>query len=164
MTCTLRLSADDTKLYTAVANPAQVTNLQNNSIHACDCANTWQMIFNVKKYKHTVCILGKNSYQILTTWTLYKSLVMPHLEYASAVWSPYFKKDRVAKETKKFIRATTCIRPRNLYELYEQLYFIPKSTWNSMFPGSEHANVFWNWYQQTFVLVQTWTVLIFLTM
>ncbi len=67
MTCTLILFADDTKLYTA-ANPAQVTNLQNNIIHACDWANTWQMIFNVKKCKHMH--IGKkhipNSYHMNT--------------------------------------------------------------------------------------------------
>ena len=29
---------------------------------------------------------------------LYKSIVIPHLEYASSVWSPHFKKDKIALE------------------------------------------------------------------
>ncbi len=49
MTCTLRLFADDTKMYSAVADNNHETLLQGNITKACDWANDWQMIFNVKK-------------------------------------------------------------------------------------------------------------------
>ena len=31
-------------------------------------------------------------------FTLYKSIVKPHLEYASVIWSPKFKKDKIVRE------------------------------------------------------------------
>ncbi len=54
MNCTLRLFADDTKLYSAISNPTQEMLLQTNILKACDWANTWQMIFNIKKCKHCI--------------------------------------------------------------------------------------------------------------
>ena len=46
--------------------------------------------------------------------TLYKTLVRPHLEYASVIWSPYLKKDTISIEnvqsrtTKRFGQLATC--------------------------------------------------------
>jgi len=36
------------------------------------------------------------------TLCLYKSLVRPHVEYCSSVWSPYFKKDKFKIEQIQF--------------------------------------------------------------
>ena len=40
---------------------------------------------------------------------LYKSVVRPHLEYASSVWSPQFKKDKIALENVRR-RATRLVK------------------------------------------------------
>ncbi len=52
MNCTLRLFADDTKLYSAVSNQMQQAILQTNILSACEWAKSWQMVFNKKKCKH----------------------------------------------------------------------------------------------------------------
>ncbi len=56
MNCTLRLFADDTKLYSAVGDPVQEVILQDSIFEACDWANKWQMMFN-KKGKGSGCYL-----------------------------------------------------------------------------------------------------------
>ena len=50
MDCALKLFADDTKLYSAIATHSDEEKLQGNIFSACDWANKWQMTFNVNKY------------------------------------------------------------------------------------------------------------------
>ena len=52
---------------------------------------------------------------------LYKSLVRPHLEYASPVWSPYLKKHQVALENVQR-RATKLIKNLSQLSYKERLF------------------------------------------
>ena len=49
--CALKLFADDTKLYTEIADSEDANRLQDGIFNACEWANKWQMIFNTKKCK-----------------------------------------------------------------------------------------------------------------
>ena len=49
--CTLKSFADDTKLYSIIKRPQDEIKLQDNIFEACEWANKWQMIFNIKKCK-----------------------------------------------------------------------------------------------------------------
>ena len=51
MSCVTRLFADDTKLYSIVGNEDDKQRLQDDIFEANKWANTWQMLFNVKKCK-----------------------------------------------------------------------------------------------------------------
>ncbi len=62
---------------------------------------------NFSEHASKVSLANRNVGIIFRTFTfmdkeiflnLYKSIVRPHLEYASSVWSPVFKKDRIAIE------------------------------------------------------------------
>jgi len=153
--CTVKLFADDTKIYTNINTPSDEEKLQNNIFNACEWAIKWQMIFNVKKCKTMhigknepseyfmkdaegkICkiqlvdsekdlgvtfddkltfnkhihlkvnIANRNLGLIAKSFTyldkemflqLYKALVRPHLEYASVIWNPRYKKDIIAIE------------------------------------------------------------------
>ena len=166
MTCTIRLFADDTKLYSPIRGHQDEEKLQGDLFNACEWANKWQMVFNVKKCKtmhigqtqaseyymkdsaakicqiqtcknekdlgvifdeklnfdvhinSKVNLANRNLGLIIKTFTyldtdmflqLYKSLVRPHLEYASVIWTPRFKKDIIAIENVQR-RATRALR------------------------------------------------------
>ena len=51
LNCTVKLFADDTKLYSMTNTPDQKAQLQENIFTACEWATTWQMTFNMKKCK-----------------------------------------------------------------------------------------------------------------
>ena len=51
MDCTVKLLADDTKLYSVTTTLEDKEKLQNNIYKACDWANKWQMTSNIKKCK-----------------------------------------------------------------------------------------------------------------
>ena len=52
--------------------------------------------------------------------TLYKTLVRPHIEYATVLWSPLYKKDRIIIENVQR-RATRLVRSRNNLSCPERL-------------------------------------------
>ena len=51
---------------------------------------------------------------------LYKSLVKPHLEYATPLWSPFYKKDKIIIENVQ-TRATKLVTSRNYLPYPEKL-------------------------------------------
>ncbi len=52
--------------------------------------------------------------------TLYKSIVRPHLEYASVIWTPYLKKDKIAIENVQR-RATRMVMDLTSLPYHERL-------------------------------------------
>ena len=154
--CTVKLFADDTKLYSEIKNPSDEVSLQDNIFESSNWTNKWQLMFNTKKCKHKhmgekqqsetyyikdnsnkiseisqvvnekdlgvifdknlnfsdhiqtkVNLANRNLGIIFKTFsymdkkmfiTLYKSLVRPHLEYGSVIWSPRLKKDKISLE------------------------------------------------------------------
>ena len=156
LNCTVKLFADDTKLYSEIMCNGNELALQDNIYESCNWTNKWQLTFNTKKCKHMhmgnkqepetyyikdsvnkvheivkvenekdlgiifdkklsfsdhiqtkIKIANRNLGIIFKTFTymdkemfrtLYKSLVRPHLEYGSVIWSPRLKKDQIALE------------------------------------------------------------------
>ena len=149
LNCTVKLFADDTKLYSTTNTAEQKTQLQENIFTACEWATKWQMKFNMKKCKSMhmgpnmpheyfmkdsqnvlhkiqdvqqekdlgvtfdqklkfethintkINLANRNLGLIVRSFSfmnkemflqLYKSLVRPHLEYASVIWGPSSKK------------------------------------------------------------------------
>ncbi len=152
---TMKLFADDSKMYRRTNRNQTNRELQIGLDKVCEWSDKWQMVLNEKKCKHmhigthengerfsfknanttqelelveeqkdlgllidnkmkfskhitqSVSKANRNLGLIARTFTyldkdmfvqLYKSLVRPHLEYATPVWSPLLKKDRVAIE------------------------------------------------------------------
>ena len=50
--CTVKLFADDTKLYSEIKNPSDEVSLQDNIFESSNWTNKWQLMFNTKKCKH----------------------------------------------------------------------------------------------------------------
>ena len=50
--CTIKLFADDTKLYSEIKNPSDEVSLQDNIFESSNWTNKWQLMFNTKKCKH----------------------------------------------------------------------------------------------------------------
>lgn len=155
MRSTVKLFADDTKLYTALRDPNDAIALQDDIFTACDWADCWNLEFNAAKCKslhigkdegdeyfiktktndivkvsqvneekdlgvlfdrelkfskhiaEKVKKANRNLGLICKTFSymtkpmflnLYKSLVRPHVEYATVICSPRLKKDKIAIE------------------------------------------------------------------
>ena len=49
--CTVRLFADDTKLYTEFTNGEEGIQLQDDIFNACEWSRKWNLVFNSKKCK-----------------------------------------------------------------------------------------------------------------
>ncbi|MES9881006.1 MAG: reverse transcriptase domain-containing protein, partial [Sedimenticola sp.] len=164
--CTMKLFADDSKMYRRIGQNAINILLQSDLDKIQEWSDNWQMVLNHKKCKHmhigvhdrgvkfslrnvttitelesveqqkdlglhidnklkfsehttkSVSKANRNLGLIARTFTyldkeiflqLYKSLVRPHLEYATPVWSPLLKKDRIAIENVQR-RATRLLR------------------------------------------------------
>lgn len=171
MKCTIRLFADDTKLYTALGNNNDAIQLQDDIFKACNWAETWNLEFNtgkcknmhigkeegdeyfikskegkiqkidkvneetdlgvtfdkdlkfskhigdkVKKANRNLGLICKTfSYMTVQMFLmLYKSLVRPHLEYATAICSPRLKKDQIAIENVQRRASKMILQIRNL--------------------------------------------------
>ena len=69
--------------------------------------------------------------------SLYKSLVRPHLEYASVIWSPLYKKDKITLENVQ-LRATRLVSALKRLSYPERLEHIGLPTLEYQW---ERANV-----------------------
>ena len=71
-------------------------NFRDHIAQKVNLANHLGIIFRTFTYIDSVIFLN-----------LYKSLVRPHLEYATQIWSPLYKKDRITTENVQ--RRATCL-------------------------------------------------------
>ncbi|MES9905973.1 MAG: reverse transcriptase family protein [Sedimenticola sp.] len=174
---TMKLFADDSKIYRSISRDSTVNILQTDLDRVCEWSDRWQMVLNHKKCKHmhigphdtgqkfqlrnekgtselttvtqekdlgllidnklkfsehttkSVSKANRNLGLIFRTFTyldkdmfvqLFKSLVRPHLEYATPVWSPLLKKDRIAIENVQR-RATKMVNGFRNYSYQERL-------------------------------------------
>jgi len=177
MKCTVKLFADDTKLYSILRNNEEANNLQDDVFRASEWANLWNLEFNAKKCKtmhigksdgddyfiknnqgnieeiskvkeekdlgvrfdselkfkqhigEKIKLANRNLGLICKTFTymteqtlmnLYKALVRPHLEYATPIWYPRYKKDKIAVENVQR-RATKMVKGIRHYSYSERL-------------------------------------------